>query len=124
MKQERAERVAEAMLVELSNMIQRELKDPRIGFLSLTRVEVSRDLAKAKVYVSVLNPDQAEDTLAGLKSAQGFLRGEVARRLKLRLAPQLDFRLDDSIRESVHIHQLLKEAGVPPEAPGGGHDPE
>jgi ribosome-binding factor A len=112
MKQERADRIGEAMLAELSDMIQRELKDPRIGFVSLTRVVVSRDLAKARVYVSVLNPEQAADTLAGLESAQGYLRGEVARRLKLRLAPALQFKLDQSIADSVHIQQLLRQAGV------------
>ena len=112
MKQERADRIGEAMLAELSDMIQRELKDPRIGFVSVTRVMVSRDLAKARVYVSVLNGEHAADTLAGLESAQGYLRGEVARRLKLRLAPALEFKLDRSIAESVHIQQLLREAGV------------
>jgi ribosome-binding factor A len=123
MKQERADRIGEAMLAELGTMIQREVKDPRIGFVSITRVEVSRDLAKAKVFVSVLDPAQVEDTLNGLKSAGRFLRGEVARRLGLRVAPELEFRLDHSIADSVHIHQLLKQAGMIQPDDGDTHEP-
>ena len=116
MKTERAERVGEAMRAELADLIQRELKDPRIGFLSVTRVAVSRDLARARVYLSVLDPAGEPDTLAGLRSASGFLRGEVARRLKLRLAPALEFVGDPSIRQSLHVQALLNEK--PPAPPG------
>lgn len=111
------------MRSELGAMLQHEVKDPRIGFLSITRVQVSRDLAIAKVYVSTLDPLTWEASLTGLKSAAGFLRGEVARRLQLRHAPALLFRLDDTITESLRIQELLRVArqpsdNVPPAPPG------
>ncbi len=109
MNQARAERVGQMMQQELGSMIQTEVKDPRVGFVSITHIDVSRDLGWAKVFVSVLGtPDTARDSLEGLKSASSFLRGEVARRLGLRHAPQLDFRLDNSIVESLHIQRLMK----------------
>lgn len=95
-------------------MIQRELKDPRIGFTSITRVEVSRDLSVAKVFVSVLgSAESAQSTLEGLSHAMGFLRGEIGRRLKLRHAPELDFRLDQSIEKSMVIQRLMQDLHVP-----------
>jgi ribosome-binding factor A len=112
MKQERAERVAEAIQTELAAMLQREIKDPRVGFVSVTRVDLARDLAVARVYVSVLNPEEADETLIGLRSARSFLRGEVARRLRLRQAPELEFRLDHSLEASLTVQRLLKQAGV------------
>jgi ribosome-binding factor A len=114
MKQERAERVGEAMRVELAELLETTVKDPRIGFVSLTRVEVSRDLGQAKVYVSVLDPAREAECLEGLASAARFLRGEVARRVKLRVAPQLVFVADRGIRQSLEVQSLLKEAGVVP----------
>lgn len=115
MKQERADRVADAMRAELGQMLQHEIKDPRIGFVSITRVEVSRDLGKAKVWVSILEDSAAadsavQDTLAGLASAAGYLRGEVGRRLQLRHAPALEFRRDETISDSLHVQRLLREA--------------
>ncbi|MBX5466679.1 MAG: 30S ribosome-binding factor RbfA [Firmicutes bacterium] len=116
MNQARAERIAREMQEELGAMLQREVKDPRIGFVSVTHVKVSRDLSWAKVYVSILGDAEAvRQSLEGLQSAAGYLRGEVARRLGLRLAPQLEFRLDPSIAESVRLGQLMKQ--LPPPAP-------
>ena len=110
MQPTRAERVAQMMQRELGTMIQTELKDPRIGFASVTRVEVSRDLSAAKVYVSVFGPvESAEETMDGLEHAMGFLRGEVGRRLKLRHAPELDFRLDQSIQQSMAIQRIMQQ---------------
>jgi ribosome-binding factor A len=117
MRQERADRVGEAVRMELARLLETAVKDPRIGFVSLTRVEVSRDLAQAKVYVSVLDPDREADSLAGLRSAARFLRGEVARRVKLRVAPELVFVPDHGIRRSLEVQSLLKEAGVDPTPP-------
>jgi len=112
----RAERVAQMMQRELGTMIQTELKDPRIGFASITRVEVSRDLSVAKVFVSVLGSAQnAHETMEGLTHAVGFLRGEVGRRLKLRHAPELDFRLDESIEKSMVIQRLMHDLHGPDE---------
>lgn len=110
MKQERADRVGDAMRTELGQMLQQEVKDPRVGFASVTRVEVSRDLAKARVWVSILEEASVEDTLAGLASAASYLRGEVGRRLQLRHAPALEFRRDQTIADSLHIQRLLREA--------------
>ena len=109
MNKARAQRIALSIQQELGEMLQRDIKDPRIGFVSITHVDVSRDLSVAKVYVSHLgNEDETQSSLTGLKSAAPFLRGEVARRLHLRLAPQLDFRLDTSIIDSMHIQDILK----------------
>ncbi len=117
MKQERAERVGEAMRIELADLLETSVKDPRVGFVSLTRVEVSRDLAQAKVYVSVLDPEHEAESLAGLASAARFLRGEVARRVQLRVAPKLVFVIDRGIQQSMAVQALLKEAGVVPPPP-------
>jgi ribosome-binding factor A len=106
----RAQRIALAIQQELGDMLQRDVKDPRIGFVSITHVELSRDLSMAKVFVSHLGTEEeAKASLAGLKSATPFLRGEITRRLHLRLAPQLDFRLDGSIVESMHIQDILRQ---------------
>jgi ribosome-binding factor A len=116
MNQARADRVAQMMQQELGAMIQTEVKDPRIGFVSITHVDVSRDLGVARVFVSIMgNPEQIQDSLKGLKSASSFLRGEVARRLGLRHAPQLDFKQDTSIVESLHIQELMKTLPDPHE---------
>lgn len=105
----RADRIALAIQQELGAMLLRDVKDPRIGFVSVTHVELSRDLSVAKIFVSHMGtPEEAAASLAGLKSATPFLRGEIGRRLRLRLAPQLDFRLDKSIVESMHIQEIIK----------------
>ena len=121
MKQQRAERVAEAMQAELAGLLQREVKDPRIGFVSITRVDLARDLAVARVSVSVLDAEKAEETLSGLKSARAYLRGEVTRRLRLRQAPALDFRLDHSLEASLTVQRLLKETGAAGAEHAGDH---
>ncbi|AUW93706.1 MAG: 30S ribosome-binding factor RbfA [Sulfobacillus thermosulfidooxidans] len=109
MNKARAERIALSIQQELGAMLLRDVKDPRIGFVSVTHVELSRDLSVAKVFVSHMgSAEEAEASLAGLKSATPFLRGEIARRLHLRLAPQLDFRLDKSIVDSMHIQEIIK----------------
>jgi ribosome-binding factor A len=110
MNKARAPRIALAIQQELGKMLQKDVKDPRIGFVSILHVELSRDLSVAKVFVSHLGTqEEADASLAGLRSATPFLRGEVARRLHLRLAPQLDFRQDSSIVESMHIQDILRQ---------------
>lgn len=109
MNQSRAERVAQLMQRELGQMLLTEVKDPRIGFVSVTRVEVSRDLSQARAFVSVMgSPEQKESTLEGLKKASPFLRGEVGRRLRLRKSPELVFREDLGIQESLRIQDLIR----------------
>jgi ribosome-binding factor A len=100
---------------EIMSIIRRELKDPRIGFVSITAVRMSPDLRNARVRVSVLgNPEQKKASMAGLISARGLIRHELGRRLQnLKFSPELRFELDPSIEYSVHIAELLKEV-LPP----------
>lgn len=97
------------MKKELADILQHDLKDPRIGFVTITRVEVSGDLQHAKIYVSVYGQEADKDaTLGVLTKAAGFIRGEIARRLHMRIAPELVFRLDESGEYSERIEQVLK----------------
>ncbi|GAB7388260.1 30S ribosome-binding factor RbfA [Bacillaceae bacterium] len=106
----RLQRVGEQIKKELSNLLQREIKDPRIGFVTVTDVEVSGDLQQAKVYISVLgDEEQKASTLEGLAKATGFLRSEIGRRIKLRHTPQLIFKFDESIEYGNRIAALLNE---------------
>jgi ribosome-binding factor A len=96
---------------EIMQIISRDLKDPRIGFVSITQVRMSSDLRSARVRVSVLgSEEEREATLAGLRSASGRIRHELGRRLEnLRFAPELRFEIDPSIEYSVRISQRLRE---------------
>ncbi|CAB1128773.1 pre-ribosomal (17S) RNA binding factor A [Candidatus Hydrogenisulfobacillus filiaventi] len=124
MNKARAERIGQAMQQEIGAMLQREVKDPRIGFVSVTRVEVSRDLSRARVYVSLFgDAGEQADSLEGLRSAAAFLRGEVARRLHLLKAPQLEFVQDHAIDASLRVHALLREIEPRPGKPGDGEPP-
>lgn len=119
----RVERVQEFLKTELSQIIQHELKDPRIGFVSITDVEVSDDLRHARVFVSVLGDDEAKtQTMAGLHSAQGFIRGEVAKRMRTRYTPEIAFKLDQSIERGTRVMSLIrdvaKEVHEPDTGPG------
>lgn len=106
----RAHRVAEQMKKELSDIIERRIKDPRVGFVTVTGVEVTGDLQQAVVYISVLgNDEQKADTLAGLSKAKGFIRSEIGRRIRLRKTPEIEFKFDHSIEYGNHIDELLHE---------------
>lgn len=96
---------------ELSTLISREIKDPRINpMTSVVAVEVSPDLKSAKVYISVLGDQESKDsTLRGLKSAASFMRGQLARTLNLRNTPELTFVIDNSIEYGVHMSKLIDE---------------
>jgi ribosome-binding factor A len=103
-------RVNEAVREVLSVAITNELKDPRVGFVTVTAVDTSPDLRHAHVYVSVLGDEhQRSDSLAGLESSHGFLQGRVAAELRLKHTPQLDFRYDDSADRGQRIADLLRE---------------
>jgi len=107
----RTRRVGEQMQRELSELIQRELKDPRVGMITITGVEVSRDMSHAKVYVTVLGGEHSlEETLATLKHAAGFLRHELGHRMKLRIIPELHFFYDASIERGAHLSALIDKA--------------
>lgn len=113
MASNRIGRINEEVQRELSALL-REVKDPRVGgLISITNVEVTSDLRYAKVFISVLESDKAQDTLKGLKSASGYLRRELGMRLKLRHTPQLQFVLDDSIAYGAHIFDLLSKLDIP-----------
>jgi len=106
----RVGRVGEQIKKELSQILQTELKDPRIGFVTVTGVEVTNDLSQAKVYLSVLgSEEQKEETLKALAKGQGFIRSELGRRVRLRYTPELIFKFDTSIEYGSHIEKLLAQ---------------
>ncbi len=107
-------RVNEAMKEVLSTHIAGDLRDPRIGFVTVTSVETSPDLRRARVYVSVLgDAGQREQTLAGLGASHGYLQGRVASELRLKNTPVLEFVYDDSIETGMRISGLLDEEERP-----------
>jgi ribosome-binding factor A len=106
----RSERLGELILAEISALVRREIKDPRIGFVTLTRVEMSDDLRHAKVFVSHMGADaEKARTLQGLSSATGYIRRHLGRALHLRYTPQIAFVLDDSLEHGAKIAQLLRQ---------------
>jgi ribosome-binding factor A len=107
----RSLRVADQIQRELAVLIRDEVKDPRMGMVSISGVEVSRDMAHAKVYVSVLGDEQsAADSLEALNHAAGFLRRELGRSMRLRTVPQLRFIHDRSLEEGARMSALIDEA--------------
>ena len=104
MSQLRIEKIQELMKQEISQIILQELKDPRIGFVTVTQVEITRDLSSAKVFG---NDEQIAKSWAGLNSSLGFIRREVGHRIRLRVTPELKFVLDKSLDYSDHIQKLL-----------------
>lgn len=114
----RMERLNDLLRAELSDLLRRGAKDPRLsGFVTITEVEVSADLRHARVFVSVLGSEaEKEETLCGFEQASGFLRHELSMRLTLRRIPELTFCKDDSIERGSHLLQLMKEL-APPEPP-------
>ena len=106
----RTRQVGEMLREELSDIIRREVKDPRIGFMSITAVEVPPDLRSARVYVSVLGTDEErEKTLEALRSAAGYIRHILKPRLRMRQIPELEFRDDRSMEYAEKISAALRE---------------
>jgi len=108
---DRINRISEEVKREISNIIQGELKDPRLPeFVSVTSVNVTRDLRYAKVYISILgNDEEKKAALQGLKNAAGFIRREIGQRIKLRYTPELQFELDNSIEHGIYISKLIND---------------
>ncbi|MDD5328461.1 MAG: 30S ribosome-binding factor RbfA [Sulfuricella sp.] len=107
----RTGRVAEQIQRELAELIQLEVKDPRVGLVTLTSVEVTQDYAHARVYFTTMNTTgQARLAQAGLERAAGFLRSQLAHRMKLRIMPQLHFIYDTSVERGVQLSQLIDAA--------------
>jgi len=110
----RIRRVNEAMRAVLSDAISTEIKDPRVGFVTVTGVKTSPDLRHARVYVSVLGDDAArEGSLEGLRSAHGFLQHRLASELTLKHTPALTFEYDDTVDRGMRISQILDEDREP-----------
>ena len=110
MSRQRSERVQEALRQEISKILHDEIKDPRIGFLTITKVELTKDLRHAKVYFSVLG--DAKDNskaLQGLNSAKGYIKNMVADRISLRFVPEIAFKLDETLRYTQEIYNLLEK---------------
>lgn len=106
----RFERVGEELKKEISHIISYELKNPNVtGLISVTKVHVTPDLKYAKVYVSILNSKNVNETLEGLKKSAGFIRSGIAKTINLRITPELVFELDDSIEYGSKIDSILKE---------------
>ena len=107
---QRSERLADLIRAEIAEIIARDLKDPRIGFTTITAVRLSKDRQHAKVFFSVLGSDeQQKETLKGLNSAVGFIRREVCQRLRLRILPEIRFVLDRTGEASARIERLFDQ---------------
>lgn len=107
----RRERLADQIQTEAAEIITLELKDPRIGFVTVTRVDLSPDFHAARLWVSVLGEaEEQRETLEGLSSAAGYLRHEIGQRLRMRRVPELTFVLDRGPEEALKIESLLEEA--------------
>jgi len=108
---QRAQRVAEQVQRELAQLLREEVKDPRVGRVTITAVEVSADLSHAKVFVTHLaGREHAGEAVEALQHTAGFLRGELARRMRLYTVPQLHFAYDDSIESGMRLSQLIDAA--------------
>ncbi|CAM3075833.1 30S ribosome-binding factor RbfA [Sporolactobacillus spathodeae] len=106
----RVHRVAEQMKKEMSDIIRNRIKDPRVGFVTVTGVDVTGDLQEATVYVSVLGDQtKVDETLAGLVKAKGFIRSEIGKRIRLRKTPEIQFKFDQSVEYGNHIDKLIND---------------
>ena len=112
----RRRQVADLLHQEISHNLQFEIRDPRIGFVTVTGVEVNADLTMATVYVSMMsdNPAEQKEGLAGLESATPYLKRLLGPKVKLRFMPELVFELDHSLAHSQRIHSLLDQIEIPP----------
>ena len=109
MVQFRRQRLGDQLQVELAVLIQREVRDPGVGFVTVTEVRMSPDLRHARVYVSILGEDeQKEESLAALDRARGFLKAQIGKRLRLRYVPELRFTVDETLDHAERIESLLE----------------
>lgn len=111
----RVNRVAEQMKKELGDIIFQKVKDPRIGFVTVTDVEVTGDLQNATIFISVLGDESEKDaTLKGLNKAKGFIRTEIGKRIRLRKTPEIEFEFDESVAYGSRIEALLTQVNNEP----------
>jgi ribosome-binding factor A len=106
----RPQKLGDLIQRELSDLIAREMRDPRVGMLTITSVDVSPDLSHAKVFFTLLQKEKLEDTLRGLKRSAGFLRSQLAKRIKLYTTPELRFEYDESVERGDHLSRLIDQA--------------
>jgi ribosome-binding factor A len=117
----RTQRLNQLLKEEISHLLQREVKDARIGMVTLTAVEVSADLKHATVYVQAPGDDQRKaEALRGLASAAGFIRSRLGRELRIRRIPELRFVIDHTQEKAARIRELLAEVDAPEDPPQGG----
>ncbi|MBL0355067.1 MAG: 30S ribosome-binding factor RbfA [Candidatus Dechloromonas phosphoritropha] len=109
---QRSDRVAEQVRRDLADLIRNELKDPRVGMISLTAVELTPDYAHAKIFFSTLDDDHLEEIERGLKRAAGFLRRELGRRIHIHTLPELHFVFDRSIEHGISLSRLIDQANA------------
>ncbi len=109
MEGKRSEKVAYLIQKEISEMLVKTIKDPRIGFVTITRVAVSEDYRSAKVYFSVAGTvEERQRSIEGLNSAKGYVRKELGRRIRLRYTPEIIFKFDPSIEYAIHIGEVIR----------------
>lgn len=117
----RTDRVGDQIRMEIADILQRRIKDPRVGFVTITAVDVTADLKQAWVYVTVLQEgEQGEEAMATLGRAAGFIRGELGRRLKLRYVPTVTFVRDSSVDQVKRVMTLLDELQGEPSSKAQG----
>lgn len=106
----RQEKVADLLRDEVSEIIQREMSDPRLGFVSITRVELSPDLKYARMFISVMGTEEERaNSLVALNNASGFIRRQLAPRLRMRVIPDVSFRLDRSMEHAENVARILRD---------------
>jgi ribosome-binding factor A len=105
----RSQRVSHLLKEEVSDIIMNRVKDPRLGFITVTDVEVTDDLKIARIYISILKDEERQETLEILNSAKPFIRSELGRRVRMKFIPAIEFRLDTSIQYGAKIDRILKD---------------
>jgi len=119
----RTSRVEEASREVLSEVLAREVKDPRVGFVTITSVRVSPDLRHAKVFLSVLgDEDEVTRSMAGLASARGYMRSALGQHLRIKYLPEIEFVLDRAGEEALRLSSLMREVASELEEDGGGDE--
>lgn len=119
----RSQRLGALFREEIADIVMRRVKDPRLGFVTITDVELTEDLKIAHVYVTILGEADREATLSILNAARGLIRGELSKRVRVKFIPTLDFRVDRAVERGRRVDELLKEIEKGREAPGSPAGP-
>lgn len=115
----RSDRVGDLLREEIADIVMYRLKDPRLGFITVTGVEVTADLKLARVFVSTLQTEERETALDILNAARSFIHSHLRKRLKMKFIPKLEFRIDTSIEYGFRMDRLLKDISSPEDGAGG-----